>query len=216
MSSRREQRSLSSVLFVAGPSCMPVQAASALSMYPFLPCPAGFLHSSLLPEMADHSPPARPLRRRAIQVVSYWTARLKKEDRPAVYQALVAALAEDDAALQLAAVGTLRALVDDWCVGWQAAGACSPRQLPCFGRTVPQHAPCSACPVHGAPELPLVASLLAHRPGRPSPTLLSFCTGSLRRHSSWSMWRHASSSWRGCCRGPASLTASWRPSRCWT
>lgn len=77
--------------------------------------PTGFLHSSLLPEMGDRSPDARPLRRRAIKLVSHWAARLKKEDRPAVYRALVAALAEEgDAAMQLMAVGTLRALVDDW------------------------------------------------------------------------------------------------------
>lgn len=75
---------------------------------------AGFLHGSLLPEMGDRCPAARPLRRRAIKLVSYWTAKLKKEDRPPVYRALVAALGEEDAALQLAAVATLRALVDDW------------------------------------------------------------------------------------------------------
>lgn len=34
--------------------------------------------------MGDRSPAARPLRRRAIKLVSHWTARLKKEDRPAV------------------------------------------------------------------------------------------------------------------------------------
>ncbi|KAL4857594.1 Importin-11 [Chlorella vulgaris] len=76
---------------------------------------AGFLHNSLLPEMSDRSPAARPLRRRAIKLVSYWTARLKREDRPAVYRCLVAALGEErDAAMQLAAVASLRALVDDW------------------------------------------------------------------------------------------------------
>jgi hypothetical protein len=64
--------------------------------------------------MSDRCPAARPLRRRAIKLVSYWTAKLKKEDRPPVYRALVAALGEEDAALQLAAVATLRALVDDW------------------------------------------------------------------------------------------------------
>ena len=79
-----------------------------------LPPTVGFLHGSLLPEMDDRCPAARPLRRRAIKLVSYWTAKLKKEDRPPVYRALVAALGEEDAALQLAAVATLRALVDDW------------------------------------------------------------------------------------------------------
>lgn len=73
--------------------------------------------------MADRSPAAKPLRRRAIKLLSHWTARLKKEDRPAVYRALLAALAEEgDAAMQLVAVATLRALVDDWWVrGVQAA-----------------------------------------------------------------------------------------------
>lgn len=76
--------------------------------------------------MADRSPAAKPLRRRAIKLLSHWTARLKKEDRPAAYRALLAALAEEgDAAMQLAAVGTLRALVDDW---WVGRGWCSAAQ----------------------------------------------------------------------------------------
>ncbi len=67
--------------------------------------------------MCDRSPAARPLRRRAIKVVSYFTARLQRDDRPAVYRALVEALAETgDPAMQLVAVVTLRALIDDWCV----------------------------------------------------------------------------------------------------
>lgn len=68
--------------------------------------------------MGDRAPEARPLRRRAIKLVAHWAPRLKKDDRPAVYRALVAALADEgDAAMQLAAVATLRALVDDWCAG---------------------------------------------------------------------------------------------------
>ena len=73
-----------------------------------------WLHGGLLAEMADPAPAARPLRRRALKLVSYWTSKLQVEDRPAVYRALVGALGDPDAALQLVAVVSLQALVTDW------------------------------------------------------------------------------------------------------
>ena len=172
--------------------------------------------------MGDRSPPGRPLRRCAIKLVSHWTARLKKEDRPAVrswtslcrwarmysqscwaisqtclavenvqpspllclasalhalcclklptlssslpqvYRALVAALGEEeDAAMQLAAVASLRALVDDWCV-------CIPKHLLSFAACC---TPCTAgrtCCLKSRQSGPLHALLL---PGLlPSPS----------------------------------------------
>ena len=65
-------------------------------------------------DLADASPEAKPLRRRALLVISQWTPRLHEHDRPAVYQAVLQLLSHEDAALQLAAVATLQALVDDW------------------------------------------------------------------------------------------------------
>lgn len=90
-------------------------AAGAYELHDYVDF-TSFLHSSLLAEMGDASAPARPLRRRALKLVAHWAPRLRKEDRPAVYRALVAALDGEggDAAMQLAAVASLRALVDDW------------------------------------------------------------------------------------------------------
>ncbi len=51
----------------------------------------------------------RPLRRRAIVVVSQWVQTLAKQDRPAVYRALVGLLSEEDSALVLASIATLQA-----------------------------------------------------------------------------------------------------------
>lgn len=112
-------------------------AAGAYELHDYIDF-TGFLHSSLLPEMGDTSPAARPLRRRAIKLVAHWAPRLKKEDRLAVYRALVVALADEDAALQLAAVGTLRALVDDWCA--RLAGVGQARVI-----ALGVHAGCSCC-----------------------------------------------------------------------
>lgn len=65
-------------------------------------------------ELADASHEAQPLRRRALLTISQWTPRLQEADRPAVYEAVLRLLVHPDAALQLAAVSTLQALVDDW------------------------------------------------------------------------------------------------------
>lgn len=67
-----------------------------------------------LQEMADTSPAARPLRRRAALLVGQWVIKLKQEDRPAAYQALLSLLADRDPAIKLAACASLHALVDDW------------------------------------------------------------------------------------------------------
>lgn len=64
--------------------------------------------------MADASPAAKPLRRRAALLTGQWAVKLRAEDRPAAYQALVSLLADDDAVIRLAAVTSLHALVDDW------------------------------------------------------------------------------------------------------
>lgn len=88
-------------------------AVGAYELHDFLDF-SSWLHASLLVEICDASTAARPLRRSAIKVVAYWAPRLKKEDRPAVYRALVSALADHDAAIHLAAAATLHALLEDW------------------------------------------------------------------------------------------------------
>ena len=75
---------------------------------------SSWLRASLLGEMADATPALRPLRRAAVKLVSHWLPKLRKEDRPAVYRTLLGVLAAEDAALQLAALVTLQAMVDDW------------------------------------------------------------------------------------------------------
>ena len=67
-------------------------------------------------EIADQSPAARPLRRRAGLLIGQWVGKLKGEDRPLAYRALLSLLADSDPAMQLAAVASLHALIDDWSV----------------------------------------------------------------------------------------------------
>ncbi len=69
-----------------------------------------------LQEIADQSPAARPLRRRAGLLIGQWVGKLKGEDRPLAYRALLSLLADPDPAMQLAAVASLHALIDDWSV----------------------------------------------------------------------------------------------------
>ena len=59
--------------------------------------------------MADSRPEMRPLRRRATVVVSQWVQKLAKQDRPAVYRALIGLLSEEDNAIVLASIATLQA-----------------------------------------------------------------------------------------------------------
>lgn len=68
----------------------------------------------LVQEVADQSPAARPLRRRAGLLIGQWVGKLKGEDRPMAYRALLSLLADSDPAMQLAAVASLHALIDDW------------------------------------------------------------------------------------------------------
>ena len=77
--------------------------------------------------MADQSPAARPLRRRAGLLVGQWVGKLKGEDRPLAYRALLSLLADPDPAMQLAAVASLHALIDDWSVSWLSANVHSSR-----------------------------------------------------------------------------------------
>ena len=65
-------------------------------------------------EIADESPAGRPLRRRAGLLTGQWVGKLKGEDRPMAYRALLSLLADADPVMQLAAVASLQALVDDW------------------------------------------------------------------------------------------------------
>lgn len=67
-------------------------------------------------EIADQSPAARPLRRRAGLLIGQWVGKLNGEDRPLAYRALLSLLADSDPAMQLAAVASLHALIDDWSV----------------------------------------------------------------------------------------------------
>ena len=55
-------------------------------------------------ELADTSPEAKPLRRRAALLVGQWVVKLPAVSRPAAYRALLSLMADEDTALQLAAV----------------------------------------------------------------------------------------------------------------
>ncbi len=57
-----------------------------------------------LQELADTSPEAKPLRRRAALLVGQWVVKLPADTRPAAYRALLSLMADEDTALQLAAV----------------------------------------------------------------------------------------------------------------
>ncbi|KAK9787255.1 hypothetical protein WJX73_002919 [Symbiochloris irregularis] len=82
-------------------------------LYDFLDFPSWF-RSALAMELANESWESRPLCRRALLLLGQWTAKLAGEDRPAVYRTVLHLMSNQDAALQLAAVSTLQALVDDW------------------------------------------------------------------------------------------------------
>ena len=88
-------------------------AAGAYELYDTIDF-SQWLQSALLHEASDASPVARPLRREAIKLVAAWASKMKRDDRPPVYRALIAALADHDAAIHLSSVTALHALVDDW------------------------------------------------------------------------------------------------------
>ena len=62
-------------------------------------------------ELADSSPQAKPLRRRTLLVLGQWVPKLADDDRPDVYRAVLHLMANEDAALQLAAVSTLQVCI---------------------------------------------------------------------------------------------------------
>ena len=65
------------------------------SYRPYLPSP-----QEMMTDPAGH-PASRPLRRRAMLLVAQWVARLRAEDRPTAYHALVQTLGEGDRCLQV-------------------------------------------------------------------------------------------------------------------
>jgi hypothetical protein len=75
---------------------------------------SSWLRSCLLKEVCDASPAMRPLRHSTLKVLKSWTPRISREDRPAVYRALVTAIADPDPGIHLTAVSALHGLVDDW------------------------------------------------------------------------------------------------------
>lgn len=76
---------------------------------------SSLLHTRLLAQVTDPTPTHRPLRRAAMKLLATWTPTMKKEERPAVYRALVtSALNDPDPAIYLAAVSALHAMLDDW------------------------------------------------------------------------------------------------------
>lgn len=72
-----------------------------------------WLGAALAAEASEPCPAAKPLRRRAILLVGCWVNKLG-EQRGLAYRIVEAALADEDSVIKLAAVETLRALVDDW------------------------------------------------------------------------------------------------------
>ena len=68
----------------------------------------------MVQELADQAPANRPLRRRAGLLIGQWVGKLKTEDRPMAYRALLSLIADPDPAMQLAGVVSLHALIDDW------------------------------------------------------------------------------------------------------
>ena len=67
-----------------------------------------------LQELADTSPENRPLRRRAGLLLGQWVSKLKAQDRPAAYRALLGLIADDDFCTSLAGVSALHDLINDW------------------------------------------------------------------------------------------------------
>ncbi len=57
-------------------------------------------------ELADTSKEAKPLRRRAAWLIGQWVVKLKAEDRPFAYRALLSLMNDEDMALKLAAVSS--------------------------------------------------------------------------------------------------------------
>ena len=69
--------------------------------------------TSLGAEAMELCPAAKPLRRRAILMLGCWVSKLG-DHRSATYGILQTALSDSDTVIRLAAVDTLRSLIDDW------------------------------------------------------------------------------------------------------
>jgi len=74
---------------------------------------ADWFSGTLVKEAADRCPAAKPLRRRAVLLIGSWVNKLGGH-WPTAYQVVEAALGDEDVVLKLAAIDTLRAMVDDW------------------------------------------------------------------------------------------------------
>jgi hypothetical protein len=69
--------------------------------------------NTLVKEASDMCHAAKPLRRRAVLLMGSWVNKLGSQ-WPTAYRIVEGMLGEEDPVLQLAAVGTLRAMVEDW------------------------------------------------------------------------------------------------------
>lgn len=84
-----------------------VNPGRASFIHSFTQMAADTLDSCRLQELADISPEAKPLRRRAALLLGQWVVKLSAEGRPAAYRALLSLMADHDTALQLAAVSSI-------------------------------------------------------------------------------------------------------------
>lgn len=79
---------------------------------------SSWLSSSLLHELSTTSATEKPLRRAAMRVVSAWVSKLKKEEKPPIYRALIDALsisnAGDDPVIYLSSIAALNNMIEDW------------------------------------------------------------------------------------------------------
>lgn len=65
-------------------------------------------------ELGSKAPVLQPVRRRIVLLIGAWTPQLPKGGRGIVYQILTDLLSDDDLAVRLAAVTSLRSVVEDW------------------------------------------------------------------------------------------------------
>lgn len=72
------------------------------------------LSKSILPLISARREAYPPLRRSALKVVSYWVPKLKPQDRPSVYSAIIETLEEGDPGIFLMSCSVLQALLEDW------------------------------------------------------------------------------------------------------
>jgi hypothetical protein len=89
-------------------------AVGAYDLHDFVDFSSWVHTGGLLEEAGDVTPSARPVRRAALKLLSAWTSKLRKGDRPSVYRTLIIGMQDPDPAVYLAAVAAMHALVDDW------------------------------------------------------------------------------------------------------